>query len=212
MSTNARKHRAWPVLLSAALLAGCGAASPPAPTPPPSVSERSVSERSASEPSASEPTEQAEASGPLSEVMAELVAGERSLASVVDRERGLVHVLWKTDPSDVDPRRDEDGIVQVAERLCGPALDEAIARFDEVLRARGDDPPEEPVFTCEGDTCRHPARMEFDVVGTYVFGAERPPRLHEIVEIEGHLTDEARATAERWAEAQRARLEVGGCE
>ncbi len=141
--------------------------------------------------------------------MVELVRGTRSIGPLVDRERGLVHVSVRADASGEDPRQGPDGLIRVAERYCGAALDEAIERFDRDLRARNIDPDEEPDFHCEGQVCRHPALMEYDVAGEYTFAPG--PRLVQVVQIETALDDEARNDAERWIEAQLARLEGGTC-
>lgn len=147
----------------------------------------------------------------LARVMVQLVRGDRSLASVIDRERGLVHVAVRSDATGDDPRRGADGVIRVAERYCGAALDEAIARFDRDLVARNVDPLDVPVFTCEGDTCRHRARMEYDVAGAYTFASIDPPRLEHVVEIETAMNEPARAEAERWIATALARLEGGAC-
>lgn len=148
----------------------------------------------------------------LSRLMVEAVRGERSLASVVDRDRGLVYVLWQTDASDEDPRADEQGVIRQAERLCGEDLDAAIARLDADLQRRNQDPSDEPSISCVDETCSHRALMEFDVMGEYVFvrGAQ-PAVLDHVVHIEGHLTDEATSGARRWVDERLSELAGGSC-
>lgn len=147
----------------------------------------------------------------LQRVMVELRRGERSLASVVDRDRGLVHVLWLTDASDRDPRAGEDGVIRVATRLCGAELDAAVARFDADLQARNNDPLDEPVFDCAERTCTHRARMEYDFGGAYTFASAEPPVLDRVVQIEGALLEARDAEARRWAAEQVERLAGGTC-
>lgn len=156
-----------------------------------------------------ERVEPAAASGPSrARVMVQAVRGERSLASVIDRDRGLVYALWQTDASDQDPRADEHGVIRQAERLCGAALDAAIARLDADLQRRDLDPTDEPSISCEGETCSHRALMEFDVTGEYVFVGDV---LDRVVHVEGHLTEEATAAARRWVDAQLSALAGGTC-
>lgn len=147
----------------------------------------------------------------LNRAMVQVVRGERSLASLVDRDRGLVYVLWQVDASDQDPRRDPDGVIREASRLCGAELDAALARLDADLQRRNRDPSDEPSIACEGPVCRHPALMEYDVEGEYVFHTVAPPVLDRVVRVEGHLDDAGEAAARRWVEAQLSALADGAC-
>lgn len=185
------------LVLFALVASSCGA-----PQSEPRPSEAPLSEASDVEAAASAPS--------LSDIMLELVRGSRSIASLVDRERGLVHVSVRSDPTGEDPRIGPDGLVRIAERYCGAALDEAVERLDRDLRARNPEPPDEPAFECEGRVCRHPALMEYDVSGAYTFAPDQA-RLLQVVQIETALSDEAQADAERWIETQLARLEGGRC-
>lgn len=153
------------------------------------------------------------AATPTLPLLRALADGSEPFAAHVDAARGVLFVEVFTDPSGEDPRIDANGEVRVAERLCGAALATRLERVVTDLHARFESGDEEAVV-CEGDTCRHHAAMEYDSDGVLVFraGTDGAPVLDRVVRTEGGpVSDEWRATAQRWADERVAALSSGAC-
>lgn len=198
---RARKHwrHAAGALVAALALGSCGhpATAPAAAQPP----------------AGSAPAAAAAAQPPTAAWMERVARGEVRLADLVDPERGLIVAGYYSDPSEQDPRADDEGMVRFAERVCGADADAAVARLAADLAARSKEPDEQPLFRCSGWVCTHRAAAEYDLDGRYRFvarGGER--RLAAVVRIEGGpVTEEFVAEAEAWIEKRLPALEASGC-
>ncbi len=136
-----------------------------------------------------------------------VVRGEASIGDLVDASQGVVHVIWATDASGLDPRADESGIIRLGERVCGAELAELVTYLDRDLGNRTD-----TTWDCADDSCEHPAAMEYDLSGRYRFERGDPVRLISVVRIETGVTEDALTQAREFVRDQLATLENGTCD
>lgn len=137
-----------------------------------------------------------------------------ALRSHVDESRGLLRVEIFSDASGEDRRAGPDGIVRIAERLCGSTIDPYLVQLKRDLALRVEQSSHDPLFACTTDMCSFPAEMEFDRRGVFRFASD-PGRglvLDSIVRIEGGTVSEEWAReAEVWANEQLRRLGPTRC-
>ncbi len=184
----------------------CGSAPTESPTPSPA------------EP-APEPAEAPAPKGPSRispELMAAITTGELKPADLFDPVRGLIVVEIAEDASGENPAAGDDGVVRVAERLCGSAatdkLQTLVADLSFRLEQAKLEASEAPTFVCKGATCTHEATMEVDGTGRYVFRSIRKGIvLGKVVRIGGHMSEAWTAEATAWSEARLEQMHGGRC-
>ena len=148
------------------------------------------------------------------EVMRGLMEGGTPMGEHVDPRRGVLRIEIFSDASGEDARAGSDGIVRIAQRICGPELGSFADELQRNLKMRFSDRYHEPPFECDGDQCNYPAAMEFDCDGELRFAVDETMGtiLTQIVRIEGAtVTDEWAAAARVWVEEQIGRLGETRC-
>ena len=133
------------------------------------------------------------------------------LPSAVDAERGVIVVEYFSEPAERDSRANKEGIIALSRRYCGRPLQAFTKKLQADLRYRSEQEGEGD-FSCNDDHCDHNALGEYDVNGTYRFGAgpDGKPVLISVVHIEGgFVTDEFSDEGEAWAARELKRLDNG---
>lgn len=142
--------------------------------------------------------------------LAELAEGSRAW---IDPTRGLAVVIYATDASGEAPEADADGMIRIARRACGEALECEITRLRQGLSARLDDPQFVASLACDETSCTIPARAEFDLSAELKFvEVDGRSVLDTVVWIEGGpVTEDFRAAGRAFADEQLAQLAGGRC-
>lgn len=145
-------------------------------------------------------------------LMEALVSGERPQSAFLDPRRGLVVVEVGEDASGEDPRAGEDGVVRTATHSCGDEATAALEALRADLAMRMEQAGEGGVFTCKSASCTHPALMEYDKTGEYVFRSARKGLvLDRVVRIEGNMSEAWTSEARAWADEQLKQLRMERC-
>lgn len=207
MDRGPRLGRSTAPLLAALMWAlACGGGPAPAPAPAPVAP---------APPGGEGPTGALEVDRrPTPDLMRRLASGEEDFARYVESERGVSFLEYYEDASGEDARAGEDGVVRVAERLCGEALSTRLRGLREDLARRVVDTGDDALFNCTEAGCFHPARGEYDLDGRFEFRDDPDGGLvlERVVRVEGGpVTEEFVEAAEAWVEQEVVRLAEEGC-
>ncbi len=149
------------------------------------------------------PTATTAAETPAS-LLEDVAHGRRTLLSLGAPREGFGYVLHRTDPSDEDPRRDEEGRIRFAQRVCSAEQVRELG-IERSLALHYEPEFDYVPVVCDGLICNAGGPMEYATSLRFVFERGRTGSLllRTVYEVEDvAILDEFVHQAWNWAEAQ----------